>query len=211
MISELISALIMFLVTTIGSWGYLGIFLLMTIESTFIPFPSELILVPAGILIALGEMTWTSVILIGTLGSLVGASINYYIAYCISKGISNKFLDGYSKIFLISAKGLEKTEKYFKKHGEITIFVGRLIPIIRQLISIPAGFARMNFLRFSLFTTIGAAIWVFILTYLGFIFGNNLDLLQRNVSMLTTFAITFAVALVLVYIIWNKRLKNNKA
>ena len=210
MIPELISALIMFLVTTIGSWGYLGIFLLMTIESTFIPFPSELILVPAGILIALGEMTWTSVILIGTLGSLVGASINYYLAYCISKGVSNKFLDGYSKIFLISEKGLEKTEKYFKKHGEITIFVGRLIPVIRQLISIPAGLARMSFLRFSLFTTIGAAIWVFILTYLGFIFGNNLDMLQKNMSLLTTFAITLAVALVIVYVIWNGRLKNNK-
>ncbi len=209
MISELITTLIMFLVTTISSWGYLGIFLLMTIESTFIPFPSELILVPAGILIALGEMTWTSVIIIGTLGSLIGASINYFIAYCISKGMSNKFLDGYNRIFLISAKGLSKTERYFEKHGEITIFVGRLIPVIRQLISIPAGFARMNFLRFSIFTTMGAAIWVVLLTYIGFIFGNNLDLLQKNMNLLTTFAITFAGAIVLVYIIWNRRLKNN--
>lgn len=209
MISELITSLIMFLVTTIGSWGYFGIFLLMTIESTFIPFPSELILVPAGILIALGEMTWTSVIIIGTLGSLFGASINYYIAYCISKGMSNKFLDGYNRMFLISAKGISKTERYFEKHGEITIFVGRLIPVIRQLISIPAGFARMNFLRFSIFTTIGAAIWVVILTYLGFIFGNSLDILEKNIGILTTFAITFAAAIVLVYIIWNRRLKNN--
>lgn len=211
MISELISALIIFLVTTIGSWGYLGIFLLMVIESTFIPFPSELILVPAGILIALGEMTWTSVLILGTLGSLVGASINYYIAFCISKGMTNKFLDKYSKVFLISQKGLSKTEKYFNKHGEITIFVGRLIPVIRQLISIPAGLARMNFFRFSIFTVMGAAIWVFILTYLGFIFGNNLELLQKNMGILSTFAITFAASLVLVYILWNKRVKNNKA
>lgn len=210
MIAELITTFVMFLVATIGSWGYLGIFILMTIESTFIPFPSELILVPAGILIALNEMTWVSVLVVGTLGSYIGATINYYIAYCLGKGMTNKFLKGYSRIFLISANGLTKTENYFKKHGEITIFVGRLIPVIRQLISLPAGFAKMNFFRFSLFTIMGAAIWVYILAYLGYIFGSNLELLQTNLSILTTFTVSFAMALIIVYALWKRRLKNNK-
>ncbi len=210
MILELLTSFIMFLVSTVGSWGCLGIFILMTIESTFIPFPSELILVPAGILIALNEMTWQSVLIIGTLGSYLGASINYYIAYCLGKRMTNKFLKGYGKIFLISQTGLIKAEDYFKKHGEITIFVGRLIPVVRQLISLPAGFAKMNFFKFSLFTIMGSAIWVYILTYLGVIFGNNLEILQTNLSILTAYTISLVIAIVLVYVLWKKRLKNNK-
>ena len=124
--------------------------------------------------------------------------------------MTNKFLKGYSKIFLISKNGLTRTENYFKKHGEITIFVGRLIPVIRQLISLPAGFAKMNFFRFSFFTIMGAAIWVYILTYLGFIFGSNLELLQTNLSILTTFTVSFAIALIVVYALWKRRLKNDK-
>ncbi|MCQ2379842.1 MAG: DedA family protein [Victivallaceae bacterium] len=151
-------------------WGLLIIFVFMTIESSFIPFPSEVVMIPAGFLAARGEMTtgivWMDCVLaviVGTMGSLAGAYINYYLALWIGR----KFLYTYGKYFFLKPETLERAEEIFRKYGDMATFVCRLLPAIRQLISIPAGLAKMDFKRFTFFTGIGAGIWIVILTAVG--------------------------------------------
>ncbi len=161
------------LVDLIFDWGYLGIFLLMTVESSFIPFPSEIILIPAGYLASKGEMSISMIMIAGVGGSIVGAFINYYLALLVGR----KFLKKYGKYFFIKESTLDKMENYFAKHGHISTFIGRLIPGIRQLISIPAGLSRMNIAVFSFYTALGASIWAFILVALGYFIGENQELI----------------------------------
>jgi membrane protein DedA with SNARE-associated domain len=141
-----------FILNTVDGWGYWGVFILMVIESSFIPFPSEVVIVPAGYLAYQGKMSLTVIILLGTLGSLVGALINYYLSIFIGRAFIIKF----GRYFLITEDKLEKSEDFFKKHGSFSTFTGRLIPVIRQLISIPAGLSRMNIIKFSFYTPVGS-------------------------------------------------------
>lgn len=149
--------------------GYGVILLFMTIESSFIPFPSEVVMIPAGYLaVAEGELSLPLVILVGTLGALLGALINYGLAVWLGRPIVYSFADSrLGHFLLITREGVEKAERYFDAHGAVSTFVGRLIPAIRQLISIPAGLARMRMTKFLGFTFLGAAIWNSILVGLG--------------------------------------------
>jgi membrane protein DedA with SNARE-associated domain len=205
MLVEFYQTGIEYLLELTSSLGYFGIFILMTIESSFIPFPSEIVLIPAGILVQKGEMLFSLVFLAGVLGSVAGALINYQIALHLGRKVVNKLIFKYGKIFFISEKSILKSERYFSKHGEITTFVGRLIPGIRQLISLPAGFSKMKIGKFSFYTALGAGIWSFILIYLGFLFGENMVIIEENLSIITMSVVAVALVIILIYLLCKKK------
>ena len=190
----------------ITNLGYLGIFIGMTIESSFIPFPSEVILIPAGALIARGEMAFLPVFLASLFGSLLGATINFFLAMFVGRTTIDFLVKKYGKFLFITPKSLKMADNYFKKHGEVTTFVGRLIPLIRQLISLPAGFARMNFLKFLLYTALGAGIWTLVLVYVGYFFGNNYEWINQNMDLVTLFVIIFSIVVLILYKLYKKEL-----
>ncbi len=207
MLSEIFNNAIEWLVNTVGSMGYFGIFVLMAVESSFIPFPSEVVLIPAGVLVQRGEMSFLLVFLAGVLGSLAGALLNYYLAFYLGRGLVNRLINKYGSVFLISEKNLEKSDVYFEKHGEITTFVGRLIPVIRQWISLPAGFSKMNIYKFSFYTCLGAGIWSFILIAMGYLFGENIEVINKNMNVVSLVLVFFGLLIVLIYLIVNRREK----
>lgn len=188
-------------VDLIFDWGYLGIFLLMAIESSFIPFPSEIVLIPAGYLASSGQMNIFAIMGSALGGSLVGAFINYYLALLLGR----KMLQKYGKYFFVKESAVDKMDAYFAKHGHISTFIGRLIPGIRQLISIPAGLARMDLATFSIYTTLGAGIWALILVMLGYFIGENKELLDAYLKQITLAVVGVLVVLGFVYYKYQTR------
>ncbi len=196
----MLADLAQWLVQNILDMGYLGIFLLMMIESSFIPFPSEVVLIPAGYLAQQGEMNTFAIFFAAILGSLSGAFINYFGALLIGRRLLMKF----GKYIFISNSAMEKMDAFFQNHGPISTFTGRLIPGIRQLISIPAGLSRMPLLSFSIYTALGAGIWSIVLIALGYILGENKELIAEYLHQITLTVLGMLVILVFVYI---RRLK----
>ena len=149
--------------------SYLNVFLLMTIESTFIPFPSEVVLPPAAYHAhATGEQNVFLLILVATLGADMGATINYFLAFYLGRPIVYAFANSkWGHRCLLNEEKVRRSEKFFDDHGVVATLTGRLVPVIRQLISIPAGLAKMNFLKFILYTTIGAGLWNCVLAAIG--------------------------------------------
>jgi membrane protein DedA with SNARE-associated domain len=191
------------LVGLIFDWGYIGIFLLMAVESSFVPFPSEIVLIPAGYLASKGDMSILNIMFSALSGSIVGALINYYLALKLGR----KILIKYGKYFFIKESTLEKMDDYFAKHGAISTFIGRLIPGIRQLISVPAGLTKMNLAVFSFYTTLGAGIWALILVLLGYFIGENQDLIDIYLKQITI-AVLFSLVLLASW--YYKAQKNKK-
>ena len=191
------------LVEWIFHLGYPGIFLLMAIESSFIPFPSEVVLIPAGYLAYEGEMNLFLILLFAVAGSLVGAFVNYFIALYLGR----RFILRFGKYFFISEETLAKLDAFFENHGHISTFTGRLIPGIRQLISIPAGIARMNLFEFTLYTALGAGIWSLVLILLGYFIGKEQDLLQRYLKEITL----ITLLMVSLLLMWYYRVQKRKA
>ena len=191
----------MYLVETISSMGYLGIFLLMALESSLVPIPSELVMPPAGYLVQKGEMNFFLVVLAGTVGSQVGAYANYFMALKLGRPLLLK----YGKYVLISQAKFVRIETFFLTHGEISTFIGRLLPVARHLISLPAGLARMNHTRFITYTMLGAFIWVTILTYLGYLFGANEELIYAYEKPILAGVVIFCTVTVAVYVWYVKR------
>lgn len=172
---------IMWLADTVGQLGYPGIILLMTLESSFFPFPSEVVIPPAAYLAAGGQMNIYMVVLCGTAGSLLGAVFNYWIAVKFGR----PFFERYGRYLLVSPRSLEKADRFFEQHGHISTFIGRLLPGIRQYISLPAGLARMNIIVFCAATALGAGIWVVVLAAMGYWFGRNEQLFMENLHWIT--------------------------
>lgn len=202
---EILTSLINAILLIINQLGYIGILLGMAIESSLIPFPSEIILIPAGTLVAQGKMSFSLVFAAGLLGSLAGALINYFLAFYFGRRVIDRFISKYGKVLFLNKEKLEKSDAYFMKHGEITTFTGRLIPVIRQLISLPAGFARMNLAKFLLYTGLGAGFWTLVLVYIGYFFGNNSEWLSANMKVISFLLIFFSLIIILIYFLFNKR------
>lgn len=204
------------------TWGFVLIFAFMAIESSFIPFPSEVVMIPAGFLAARGELgpfsPWVGMLLsitVGTLGSLLGAYVNYYLALWAGK----PFLEKYGKYFFIKKEALDKSCAVFNKYGAATTFICRLIPGIRQLISIPAGIAKMPLGPFSLFTALGAGIWSAVLAVVGYALAKTAgDITYRELvlkgaktaSAYGPWILGGAVLVVAVYIVVKKILKKRR-
>jgi membrane protein DedA with SNARE-associated domain len=191
------------LVTTIGAMGYPGIFLLMAMESSVIPVPSELVMPPAGYLAHQGEMNMWVAILCGTVGSLVGAYANYFAAHYLGRPLILK----YGKYVWITEEKFAKVETFFHKHGEISTFIGRLLPVIRHLISLPAGLAGMHHWKFSLYTLLGAGIWCTVLTWIGYFIGKEQALIMKYSHQAVVGVVIFSVVLIAVYV-WRHRRKS---
>jgi membrane protein DedA with SNARE-associated domain len=188
--------LIEWLLTTIGALGYPGIFILMAMESSVIPIPSELVMPPAGYLAQQGQMNMLIVILCGTAGSLAGAYANYFTAHYLGRPLVLK----YGKYVWITEEKFAKVERFFRDHGEVSTFVGRLLPVVRHLISLPAGLSGMNHVKFSLYTLAGAGLWVTVLTFIGYFIGMNRELIMRYSHHALIGAVVLSVVIIILYV-----------
>ncbi len=187
----------------IQSTGYISVFILMVLESMVFPIPSEAVMPFAGFAISSHRFTFINVAIISTVASLVGSLLSYYIGAYGGKPFLNKF----GKFFLLNSHDLEKTEKYFNKHGSITILVCRFIPIVRHLISLPAGFARMNVWKFSIYTIIGAGIWNNFLAIVGFYLKQNWDAVMRYSKIIDVTVLLLIIIILVYFIITHLRRK----
>jgi len=189
--------------------GYGGIVLLMTVESSFIPFPSEIIIPPAAYLASQGQFNIYLVIIAGLIGSLIGAIVNYFLALTLGRQIiyslANKKI---ARLFLLSEKKIKKAEAYFLKYGGISTFLGRLVFAVRQLISIPAGFSRMNFKKFIFYTALGSGLWIIILAILGYFFGAQKEIFTKlyiEAKYIGIFGSLFVILAVILYRSYKNR------
>lgn len=203
MLISLINALLYF-AQQIGYWG---IVFLMTLESSFIPFPSELVVPPAAYLAAQGKLNIYLVIAASVLGSLLGALLNYIIAYYLGRPLVYRLAQKkIARFLLIKKNNIERAEYFFSRYESSSTFLGRLVPVVRQLISLPAGFIKMSIFKFISFTFLGSLIWTIILAALGYFFGANEDVWQLYYSEISWGL--FALALLFVmYLIYRSREK----
>ncbi len=191
-----------------GHINYYTVCLLMTIESSFLPFPSEVIVPPAAWKVAQGELSMIGVLGASTLGAIFGALINYFLAFSLGRVIIYKLADTrLAHVFLINREGVEKAEDFFRKNGAISTFIGRLVPAIRQLISIPAGLAKMDLKVFLLYTTLGALIWNMILAALGYYLYSKKDVLDQYYEILSLIFAILGVLLVAYFVFQGLRNK----
>lgn len=196
-ISELVSQFGAICVQLISYFGYFGVFILMTMESMIFPVPSELVMPFAGFLIASQKFSFSLVMISSTMGSIFGSLLSYYIG----KYGGQAFILKYGKYFLLDKTDLEKTENWFAKKGEKTIFISRFIPVVRHLISLPAGIGKMDLKKFCVYTTTGAAIWNGFLAYCGFYLGKNWNLVRHYTEYfsLTAAGLLFLAAVYFIY------------
>lgn len=185
--------------------GYIGIFIMMMIESSFIPFPSEVAMIPAGWLVAQWKMSLLLVFVAGTLWALVWASINYFGGKYLGRPVVRSLIHKYGKYILLNEKHYEKSEQYFADHGAITTLVGRFIPAVRQLISIPAGIFHMEYKKFLIYTAIGAGTWNAILIAIGYIAWKNEDLIKKLTSEVFLGILLILGIIIFLYIQYVKR------
>lgn len=205
------------LVEKVTNWymdnmNYGTVTLLMTIESCFIPFPSEVVVPPAAYKATKpdSDMNIVLVVVFATLGALIGAVINYYLALFLGRPIVYKFAESkLGHMLLLDAKKIETAEKYFDKHGKSSTLIGRLVPAVRQLISIPAGLAKMNLATFLTFTALGAGIWNIILAVLGYLAAGQSDMIEKYSHELSYVLIGLGILFV-AYLIFKAIRKKNK-
>ena len=205
----MLDSFVQWLLDLFRGMGYPGIVVLMAVESSILPLPSELVMPPAGYLVAKGEMNFILAVACGVLGSILGALANYGLALWLGRA----FFLRLGKYVLITERALDRSERYFAAHGEISTFLGRMLPVVRHLISIPAGVARMQLGRFVLFTGLGALVWCSILGGIGWFIGRRedviLEVLNQEASRYAGRAVLIVLpvlaAIAVVYIRWYRR------
>lgn len=200
-IHQILETTIAISIAFINKIGYLGIFIGMFLESTLFPIPSELIMIPAGLAAAKGDMNLFLVIFFGVLGNVFGAIFSFYLAFYAGRKILFKI----GRFFFVKEAAIIKIENFFKSHGEISVFIGRLLVGFRHFISLPAGVAKMNIAKFIFYTTFGSAIWTSILAILGFLIGSNQELINQYLSILLVIVIVSCSFLVAIYIFIKRR------
>lgn len=199
-----------FIVKTVGDLGYAGIFIMMTVESSFIPFPSEIAMIPAWYLSSLWQMNIYLAFLAGTLWAIAGSVINYFLWKKLGWPVIRALIHKYGKYILVNANHYDQAEKFFKKHGSVTTFNARFIPAVRQLISIPAWVFKMTFLKFIIFTGVWAGIWNIILLSIWYIAGENKELISEYSREAVIFTIIFIIFVSIIYYFTNKHFLNGK-
>ena len=205
----MLDSFVQWLLDLFRGMGYPGIVVLMAVESSILPLPSELVMPPAGYLAAKGEMNIALAVACGVLGSILGALANYGLALWLGRA----FFLRLGRYVLITERALDRSERYFAAHGEISTFLGRMLPVVRHLISIPAGVARMQLGRFVLFTGLGALVWCSILSWIGWFIGRRedviLEVLNQEASRYAGRAVLIVLpvlaAIAVVYIRWYRR------
>lgn len=202
----MLDRLVEFLLASLLDLGYPGIVVLMAMESSVLPVPSELVMPPAGYWVAKGEMNAAIVVVCGVVGSILGALANYAVAHWLGRPLVRRF----GRYVLISERSMERTERFFARHGEFSTFTGRLLPVIRHLISIPAGLVRMPLPKFVTYTGLGALAWCSILTWIGYVLGKNEAVLrseevQRYVHRALLILVPVLVVGAGAYLWWHRR------
>lgn len=206
MITEFMQQLVLWSVNLVDAMGYIGVVFLMFLESSFFPWPSEMVMPQAGYLASQGKMNLIAVIVLGVIGSWLGALFNYFLAMKLGRPFFLKF----GKHFFCPPDKFMLAEKFFHKHGDISTFTGRLIPVVRHLISIPAGLVRMSMTKFLFYTGTGAAIWVTILAVIGYVCGQEMALIKKHAHQATIAVIVGCVLIIGVYV-WHHRRKTAAA
>ncbi len=194
------------ILNVVQTFSYMGILFMTFIESTFVPIPSELTLIPAGYLIAKGEMQLAPVLLSSLLGTLIGSFSNYFIAYRFGR----KLFINYGKYFFLKSDQLLSIELFFNKYGAISTFFGRMLPGIKHFISFPAGLAKMNVKLFCLYTLLGSGIWLSFLLYLGHVIGTNEALILTYIKGFNIIMIFITIFISLFLYIFKKIKKREK-
>ena len=185
-----------------NSLGYLGIGLLMFLENIFPPIPSELIMPLAGFTVAQGKLNFGLVVLVGVLGTVLGALPWYYAGQILGEQRLKSLADKYGKWLTITSKDIEKARRWFDRRGGQAVFICRLVPGVRTLISLPAGISRMPLVPFLLYSTLGTLLWVGLLTYAGYALGNNYELVEEYLAPVSKIVL---VTLVIAFILWLVR------
>ena len=191
----MIDSIVEAIVSLVGQMGYVGIFVMMFLESSFFPFPSEVAMIPAGYLASKGEMNLFLAWFAGTAGSVAGALFNYAIGHRLGR----PFLVRYGKYLFLSEESLLKVERFFERYGAASTFWGRLVPGVRQYISLPAGVGRMEVARFVLYTFLGAGIWCAVLVALGYFIGENEELIRHYLHLILGGVMALVAGVVLYY------------
>jgi len=197
--AEILGNLTNFIIQTISNSGYVGIFLLMVAESALIPIPSEVIMPFSGYLVSTGKFNVILVIIAGSIGNLVGGLVSYFVGAYLGRG----FVLKYGKYILLKKSHLELAESYFKKYGDRSTFVSRLLPAIRTYVSLPAGVAKMNLKKFAVFTLVGSIIWNTALTYIGIKLGEEWNGIRKYSDYFDAVVVIVVIVAIIAY--WKKR------
>jgi membrane protein DedA with SNARE-associated domain len=195
---------------TMEQLGYLGIGFLMFMENLFPPIPSELIMPLAGFTVSKGELNFQYAVLAGVIGTILGTLVWYYAGVLVGEKRLRELADRYGKWLGVSGNDIDRANQWFYRHGAIAVLLCRLIPGIRTVISLPAGISRMRLAPFLFYSTVGTTIWIFALTYAGYLLGDHYNLVEEYLGPVSKIALGIIVVGFIAWVVWRNRAQNAK-